>query len=100
MRNTPARAMRSRRLNASGIRSTISTFWSEIRPHPGLKMAISWVACDDAVVMASPATSPAQYPAASGVGVSVLLRQPHGFEGLGPRAEAGPPDDLAAAEPG
>ena len=31
----------------------------------------------------SPATSPAQYPAGSGVGVSVLLRQPHGFEGLG-----------------
>src|SRR6266480_1728421 len=29
----------------------------------------------------SPATSPAQYPAASGIGVSVLLRQPHGFEG-------------------
>src|SRR3954453_19281837 len=31
----------------------------------------------------SPATLPAQYPAGSGVGVSVLLRQPHGFEGLG-----------------
>ena len=31
----------------------------------------------------SPATSPAQYPAGSGVGVSVLLRQAHGFEGLG-----------------
>src|SRR5439155_781241 len=30
----------------------------------------------------SPATSPAQYPAASGVGVSVLLRQAHGFEGF------------------
>src|SRR3954447_18006362 len=30
----------------------------------------------------SPATSPAQYPAGSGVGVSVLLRQPEGFEGL------------------
>jgi hypothetical protein len=30
----------------------------------------------------SPATSAAQYPAGSGVGVSVLLRQPHGFEGL------------------
>ena len=30
----------------------------------------------------SPATSPAQYPAGSGVGVSVLLRQPHGFEGF------------------
>ena len=30
----------------------------------------------------SPATSPAQYPAGSGVGVSVLLRQAHGFEGL------------------
>src|SRR6185503_15605838 len=29
----------------------------------------------------SPATSPEQYPAGSGVGVSVLLRQPHGFEG-------------------
>ena len=28
----------------------------------------------------SPATSPAQYPAGSGVGVSVLLRQPHRFE--------------------
>src|SRR5256885_1445888 len=69
----------------------ISTFWSEIRPHPGLKMAISWVACDDAVVMASPATSPAQYPAGSGVGVSVLLRQPHGFEGLlAPREDLAP----------
>ena len=33
-------------------------------------MAISWVACDDAVVMASPATSPAQYPAGSGQRVS------------------------------
>src|SRR3954447_17749570 len=32
----------------------------------------------------SPATSPAQYPAGSGVGVTVLLRQPHGFEGLLP----------------
>src|SRR3954468_15939588 len=31
----------------------------------------------------SPATSPAQYPAASGVGVSVLLRQSQGFEGFG-----------------
>src|SRR3954469_5338147 len=30
----------------------------------------------------SPATSPAQYPAGSGVGVSVLLKQPEGF-GLG-----------------
>src|SRR4051812_6568558 len=30
----------------------------------------------------SPATSPAQYPAGSGVGVSVLLREPHRFEGL------------------
>ena len=30
----------------------------------------------------SPATSPAQYPAGSGVGVSVLLRQAHGFEGF------------------
>src|SRR5437762_5303705 len=30
----------------------------------------------------SPATSPAQYPAGSGVGVSVLFRQPHGFEGF------------------
>ena len=36
----------------------------------------------------SPATSPAQYPAGSGVGVSVLLRQPHGFEGLAPRCES------------
>src|SRR4029079_14328695 len=32
----------------------------------------------------SPATSPAQYLAGSGVGVSVLLRQPHGFEGIQP----------------
>src|ERR1043166_258788 len=31
----------------------------------------------------SPATSPAQYPAGSGVGVSVLLREPQGLEGLG-----------------
>ena len=30
----------------------------------------------------SPATSPAQYPAGSGVGVNVLVRQPHGFEGF------------------
>src|SRR5687768_7752809 len=30
----------------------------------------------------SPATSPAQYRAGSGVGVSVLLGQPHGFEGF------------------
>ena len=39
----------------------------------------------------SPATSPAQYPAGSGVGVSVLLRQPHGFEGFGRVPEATPP---------
>src|SRR4051812_20129592 len=31
-----------------------------------------------------PATSAPQYPAGSGVGVSVLLRQPGGFEGLFP----------------
>src|SRR4051794_5657033 len=30
----------------------------------------------------SPATSPAQYPAASRVGVSVLFRQPHGSDGF------------------
>ena len=29
-------------------------------------------------------TSPARYPAGSGVSVSVMLRQPHGFEGLVP----------------
>src|SRR5689334_25351995 len=40
----------------------------------------------------SPATSPAQYPAGSGIGVSVLLRQPHSFEGFGPRVEVGPPE--------
>jgi hypothetical protein len=32
--------------------------------------------------MASPATSPVQYPAGSGLGVSVLLQQAHGFEGI------------------
>ena len=43
----------------------------------------------------SPATSPAQYPAGSGVGVSVLLRQAHGFEGLGRRS----PEVLPAERP-
>src|SRR5437867_1706099 len=33
--------------------------------------------------MVSPATSPAQYPAGSGVCGSVLVREPHGFEGFG-----------------
>src|SRR4051794_26806561 len=46
----------------------------------------------------SPATSPAQYPAGSGVGVSVLLRQPHGFEGLGWVHVDVPSDDLSAAK--
>src|SRR5687767_8971949 len=45
----------------------------------------------------SPATSPAQYPAGSGVGVSVLLRQPHGFEGFGLAVEDAPPDRLLIA---
>ena len=46
----------------------------------------------------SPATSPAQYPAGSGVGVSVLLRQARGFEGfLRPRTDGS--DDLAVAVP-
>jgi hypothetical protein len=43
------------------------------------------------------ATSPAQYPAGSGVGVSVLLRQPHGFEGFGVIPEELDSDDLALA---
>ena len=46
----------------------------------------------------SPATSPAQYPAGSGVGVSVLLRQPHGFEGLGRRRIGGHARDLAVLQ--
>jgi hypothetical protein len=32
--------------------------------------------------------------------VSVLLRQAHGFEGLGPRVEAPPPDALPVSPPG
>ncbi len=40
----------------------------------------------------SPATSPAQYLAGSGVGVSVLLRQPHGFEGRGAASRKSSPD--------
>jgi hypothetical protein len=48
----------SRALSASANRLAISTFCLEIRPHPALKLAVSWVACDDAVVMVSPATSP------------------------------------------
>src|SRR3954462_14377927 len=44
-----------------------------------------------------PATSPAQYPAGSGVGVSVLLRQPQGFEGLRVIPEELLVDDLAPA---
>src|SRR3954467_8184400 len=46
----------------------------------------------------SPGTSPAQYPAGSGVGVSVLLRQAHGFEGLPLVSEERHPNDLAVAE--
>src|SRR3954447_4933317 len=46
----------------------------------------------------SPVTSPAQYPAGSGVGVSVLLRQPHGFEGLGVIPEVLDHHDLALAK--
>src|SRR5436190_21685758 len=45
--------------------------------------------------MASPATSPAQYPAGSGVGVSVLLRPPHGFEGPFLARKDRDPGDLA-----
>ena len=47
-------------------RFTRATFCSEIRPHPALKMAIAWVACDDAVVMVSPAASLGQYFARRG----------------------------------
>src|SRR3954447_20122601 len=48
----------------------------------------------------SPATLPAQYPAGSGVGVSVLLRQPHGFEGLGlGRKYPKPPEPAIAQRP-
>ena len=50
---------------------------------PGIEVApiegVEWLVDS---VRRSPATSPAQYPAGSGVGVSVLLRQPQGFEGL------------------
>src|SRR3954454_23311385 len=46
----------------------------------------------------SSATSPAQYPAGSGVGVSVLLRQPHGFEGLRMVREELHTEDLALAQ--
>src|SRR3954453_4350213 len=49
--------------------------------------------------MASPATSPAQYPAGSGAGGSVLLPHPHGFEGVGMSFKGLPPDDLAVAKP-
>src|SRR4051794_13770221 len=48
----------------------------------------------------SPATSPAQYPAGSGVCVSVLLRQPHGFEGLRLVVVVVDPRDLAVSESG
>src|SRR5689334_14302451 len=48
----------------------------------------------------SPATSPAQYPAGSGLGVSVLLRQPHGFEGLGVVPEEIDRDDPAVPDRG
>src|SRR6266542_4090608 len=46
----------------------------------------------------SPATSPAQYPAASGVGVSILLHQAHGFEGIGAVRKDLQPDHLAVAQ--
>src|SRR5207247_1712638 len=46
----------------------------------------------------SPATSPAQYPAGSGVGVSVLLRQPDGFEGVLPRLVHDHPLDCSVAD--
>src|SRR6476661_1741288 len=46
----------------------------------------------------SPATSPAQYPAGSGVGVSVLLRQPHRFEGLSLVVVVRPFFDLAGPQ--
>ena len=47
----------------------------------------------------SPATSPAQYPAGSAVEVSVLLRQPHGFEGFGRSWKKAPPDALPVPPP-
>src|SRR5436190_1663354 len=42
---------------------------------------------------------PTQYLAASGVGVSVLLRRPHGFEGLLPRGIHVEGDHLAIPDP-
>src|SRR5215210_7944000 len=47
----------------------------------------------------SPATSTAQYPAGSGVGVSVFLGQPGGFEGLLAIVEHLHLSDLASGEP-
>src|SRR5215213_5928849 len=53
----------------------------------------------DAQSPRSPATSPAQYRAGSGVGVSVLLREAHGFEGPLRISESPEVDDLSLAEP-
>src|SRR3954447_6905867 len=47
----------------------------------------------------SPATSPAQYPAGSGVGVNVWLRQAHGFEGFRSCGEGAPPYALPVPQP-
>src|SRR6185437_5942982 len=52
----------------------------------------------DATAPRSPATSPAQYPAGSGVAVSVLLRQSRGFEGLLLSCVLSAPDDSAVTE--
>ena len=58
--------------------------------------------CNASIALArsprSPATSPAQYPAGSGVGVSVLLRQAHGFEGFRLVQEALHLHDLSFAQ--